>query len=135
MLGFLFGVPKASARRGPDGTPDSSDEPAYVPNTNLETISDWLTKVIVGVGLVEAREVIGWIDQVGQIAGTAMGGTELMRVIATSLLVNNVLMGFFQGFLVAYLYLPKVFAAAKQSSERSTPGGGLQPAGGAGEPG
>jgi hypothetical protein len=56
-----------------------------------------------------------------------------MRVIATSLLVNNVLMGFFQGFLVAYLYLPKVFAAAKQSSERSTPGGGLQPAGGAGE--
>ncbi len=120
MLGFLFGVPKASLNRALDNT-NSKDELAYVPNTNLETISDWLTKVIVGVGLVEVREVIRSIDQIGQIAGAAMGGTALTRVIATSLLVNNVLMGFFQGFLVAYLYLPKVFAAARRGAIQSTP--------------
>jgi len=122
MLGFLFGVPKASPILGPDRTANSGDEPAYLPNTNLETISDWLTKVIVGVGLVQAREVVGWVDQVGQLAGSAMGGTTVMRVIATSLLVHNLLMGFFQGFLVAYLYLPKVFAAARLSGAESTPG-------------
>lgn len=121
MLGFLFGVPKASRILGPDHTPDSGDEPAYLPNTNLETISDWLTKVIVGIGLVQLREVIGWIDQIGQHAGNAMGGTMVMRVIATSLLVHNFLMGFFQGFLVAYLYLPKVFAAARLSADHATP--------------
>jgi hypothetical protein len=121
MLGFLFGVPRASMNRDPDHIPNSGDEPAYMPNTNLETISDWLTKVIVGVGLVEVREVVGWIDHVGQVAGSAMGDTPLMRVIATSLLVHNLLMGFFQGFLVAYIYLPKVFAAARQSAEQPTP--------------
>jgi hypothetical protein len=121
MLGFLFGVPRASPGRDPDGIPNSGDEPAYIPNTNLETISDWLTKVIVGVGLVQVREVVAWIDQVGRVAGSAMGDTEFMRVIATALLVHNLLMGFFQGFLVAYIYLPKVFAAARQSAESSTP--------------
>jgi hypothetical protein len=127
MLGFLFGVPKASLNRAPGDAVSATDELAYVPNTNLETISDWLTKVIVGVGLVQVREVIGWIDQIGQIAGAAMGGTELMRVIATSLLVHNVLMGFFQGFLVAYLYLPKVFAAARRGANQSTPNRPLPP--------
>jgi hypothetical protein len=116
MFGFLFGIPKSSLIQSTKETQRLGDEPEYVPNTNLEAISDWLTKVIVGVGLVQAREVIGWVDQVGRIAGVAMGGTEVMRVVATSLLVHNVLMGFFQGFLVAYLYLPKVFAAARRSA-------------------
>lgn len=53
MLGFLFGVPRSNVHLGPDGQAETGDEPAYVPNTNLETISDWLTKVVVGVGLVE----------------------------------------------------------------------------------
>lgn len=119
MLGFLFGVPKASLIQEPDSTRDVRDEPTYLPNTNLETISDWLTKVIVGVGLVEIREVIAWIAGVGQVAGAAMGGGDVMRTIATSMVVHNGLMGFFQGFLVAYLYLPKVFAAARRSVEPS----------------
>ena len=126
MLGFLFGVPKATPILGPDRSPNSGDEPAYLPNTNLETISDWLTKVIVGVGLVQVRDVVGWIDQVGQLAGNAMGGTTVMRVIATSLLVHSLLMGFFQGFLVAYLYLPKVFAAARLSGATSPADPALQ---------
>jgi hypothetical protein len=117
MLGFLFGVPKASGP-GDNDRRDSGDAQSYVPNTNLETISDWLTKVIVGAGLVQAREIAQWIDQIGQVAGNAMGGTEFMRVVATSLLVHNVLMGFFQGFLVAYMYLPKAFAAARGSTKR-----------------
>jgi hypothetical protein len=122
MLGFLFGVPKASPSNGPDHLNHSNQETGYAPNTNLEIISDWLTKAIVGVGLVEVRQLIGWLDQVGQVAGAAMGGSDTMRVIATSIIVHYLLMGFFQGFLVAYLYLPKVFAAARRSEQSTTDG-------------
>src|SRR5215207_3296326 len=48
LVGFLFGIPRRFQREGSD--------PALgglVVNTNLEQISDWLTKIIVGVGLVE----------------------------------------------------------------------------------
>jgi hypothetical protein len=53
MIGFLFGVPK--------GPSDSNDQQRsgfyYRPNTNLEQVSDWLTKIIVGVGLIQFRAI------------------------------------------------------------------------------
>jgi hypothetical protein len=117
---FLFGVPKSNPDPGAGGEAAGS-EPPYVPNTNLETISDWLTKVIVGVGLVEIREVVEWLEGIGRTAGAAMGDGETLRVVATALLIHNLLMGFFQGFLVAYLYLPKVFSASQISTPRQRP--------------
>ena len=71
---LLEWVAKASLIQTPDGAGVLGDQPSYLPNTNLETISDWLTKVIVGVGLVEIREVIAWVSEVGQVAGAAMDG-------------------------------------------------------------
>ena len=118
MFGFLFGVPRSNVDLlGPDGVPNSGDEPSYVPNTNLETISDWFTKLVIGAGLVQLKEIVPWIGQMGATAGAAMTSPEEpLTVIATALLVHSVLMGFFQGFLVAYLYLPKAFAAARLSA-------------------
>jgi len=112
LIGFLFGVPRASqrARRGPEG--NTKGDALYLPNTNLEEISDWLTKIIVGVGLVEIREVVGWFGQIGAVVGPAIWNGPAGPVVATAILVSDLLMGFFQGFLVAYLYLPKAFASA-----------------------
>jgi hypothetical protein len=126
LFGFLFGVPKSAVNNGPDQMPRTGDEPAYVPNTSLETISDWLTKAIVGIGLVQFDEILDLIGRVGATAGAAMGGTTVWQVIATSLLVHNLLMGFFQGFLVAYIYLPRVFNSIRimQMSGAAQPAAG-----------
>src|SRR5690349_18031210 len=56
LLGFLFGIPRllandAAAPPAP-AVGGASEPPArspYAPNTNLEQISDWLTKILVGV--------------------------------------------------------------------------------------
>ncbi|MCK9220855.1 MAG: hypothetical protein M0P47_12515 [Bacteroidales bacterium] len=47
LIGFLFGIPKFNTKYTP------SEEPEYLANTSLEQISDWLTKIIVGVGLTQ----------------------------------------------------------------------------------
>jgi len=47
LLGYLFGLRPISASKGQSG---SSPPP---PPTNLEEIADWLTKLILGAGLVE----------------------------------------------------------------------------------
>lgn len=114
FIGFLFGVPRASPQVSQDSTELARGQHMYLPNTNLEQISDWLTKIIVGVGLVEIRAVVGWFDQVGIIAGPAIWQDPAGRIVATAILVHYLLMGFFQGFLVAYLYLPKAFANARR---------------------
>ncbi len=64
LLGFIFGIPKSSIFNQNDSPPfspnsnqsDNSIENSslrYQPSTNLEQISDWLTKIIIGIGLVE----------------------------------------------------------------------------------
>lgn len=55
LLGFLFAIPKSSKNRKNGGSTDQSPESndsLYLINSNLEEISDWLTKMLVGIGLI-----------------------------------------------------------------------------------
>lgn len=58
-LGFLFGIPRALtvALPGTDGHAGANNGGGFTHNTNLEQISDWLTKIVVGIGLVEAQSI------------------------------------------------------------------------------
>jgi len=95
LFGFLFGLPRASVR-------DERDKrPGYVPNTNLETISDWLTKILIGVGLVQLREIGTLLDSVVNITLRSVSqpppaGTE---IVTYSVVITFVLLGFLFGFL------------------------------------
>lgn len=57
MAGFLFGIPRSAQEpQGSAGLPlEQASE--YKVNTNLEQISDWLTKIIVGIGLTQLGTV------------------------------------------------------------------------------
>lgn len=57
LLGFLFGVPPVSdhAKGSSTGSPDQRQSPP--PQTNLEEIADWLTKIILGAGLVQLTKL------------------------------------------------------------------------------
>lgn len=115
VIGFLFGVPRRY--ESPSATNESESNPehvAYRPNTNLEQISDWLTKILVGVGLTQMPEIIGFFKAIATEAGPAFGDTPSGKIIAVSIVVHYVLVGFFQGFLLAYLWLPGAFARAMQ---------------------
>jgi len=120
ILGFLFGVPKRDVEpKHPDVEPKLRDgEKAYQPNTNLEQISDWLTKIIVGVGLIEIKKIIYFFKTVGEYCGPAFGPSPSGEIIATSLTIHYILVGFIQGFLLAYLWLPGAFARAVASQKK-----------------
>jgi hypothetical protein len=77
LLGFLFGVPRTlQGERPPDvlEEPGEGGRPAeYRVNTNLEQISDWLTKILVGVGLVQLGSIIDAFGDLADSVGPAMG--------------------------------------------------------------
>jgi hypothetical protein len=59
LLGFLFGIPRvlaADQSRNHDSRRNQMSD-AIIANTNLEQISDWLTKILVGVGLTQFGEL------------------------------------------------------------------------------
>src|SRR5947209_4006037 len=71
MIGFLFGVPKVLQ----DETTKTGGYRQLV-NTNLDQISDWLTKVVVGLTLVNARDIATSLQGTAGILAKALGNKD-----------------------------------------------------------
>lgn len=99
--GFLFGIPRA-LQRSDDA---STGKPGYAVNTNLEQISDWLTKILVGVGLVQLGQVPHGIARLSNTLAPALGGASWSPIAAGVILVLFSTWGFFLGYLLTRTYL------------------------------
>lgn len=75
LLGFLFGIPRSLATVSANGAAagGSGARSGFSHNTNLEQISDWLTKIVVGIGLVEARNIAEGFSQLSADVALAWG--------------------------------------------------------------
>jgi hypothetical protein len=115
LVGFLFGVPRYRRleRDGHAPTELPSDF-STAPNTNLEQISDWLSKIIVGVGLTQIPEIGRFFEALGRRWGAAFGPAPAGEIIAISITVHYLVMGFFQGFLLSSLWMPGAIAKVKK---------------------
>ena len=102
LVGFLFGVPRL--RSGGADTGAGGGEPQVISNTNLEQLSDWLTKILVGVGLVQIHEVDPLLsrfrDQIDQALATSAGHPLPGAGLAACLILIGAVIA---GFLAAYL--------------------------------
>lgn len=94
MIGFLFGIPRRIQREGVDLAPTAG----LSVNTNLEQISDWLTKIIVGVGLVEIGRIAGGLDSVAE--SVKLTDHSSAEAFALGLIIYSLV----DGFLLAYVW-------------------------------
>jgi hypothetical protein len=122
--GFLFGVPKSVSNPAntPAPPPKSPYESPYKINTNLEEISDWLTKIILGLGLVHLDKVIRFVDSIGQEAATAIGQAQGAKLIAISAMIY----GFVCGFIVVYIWTRTTLRVDFEEIERNLDDGKAQ---------
>jgi hypothetical protein len=90
-------------------------------STNLTEISDWLTKIIVGVGLVEAKAIYERLSQLSGSLGTMLfdGAVGTLLVIPAVIIAGALI-----GFLYAYLFTQLVVAGlvARTDAELSNAG-------------
>ena len=118
LLGFIFGIPRpVSASETPPaaaggivpaaGASTGAAKRAWALSTNLTQVSDWLTKIIVGVGLVEAHKVFGAFTAISNTAALWLFG---MRHGSPTLIGACILGSTVFGFLFAYLYTQLIIA-------------------------
>jgi hypothetical protein len=108
-IGFLFGVPKSERRPAQSdlSTQGTERQPTdYQFNTNLEQISDWLTKIIVGVALTQLGTIRGGASDLFNAMAPALGGGASGAAVAGGLTVYFSVYGFLMGWLAASLVLP-----------------------------
>jgi hypothetical protein len=112
LLGFLFGIPRTELGFAHKEKTEN-DLPQYTPNTNLEQISDWLTKILVGVGLTQLIQLPTALqDYAGKLA-PSLGGSPSGGVFSVAILI------FFSvdGFLVGFLWTRRYYANELQESD------------------
>jgi len=123
LLGFLFGIPRsaageaAPASSGQAVAKGSGDAAAQAPveyraNTNLEQISDWLTKILVGVGLTQLTKVPELLQQYSETIKPLLGGTTAAGTFGVALSVYFFITGFMIGYLWTRLALGGALRAA-----------------------
>ncbi|WP_328323936.1 response regulator [Kribbella sp. NBC_00382] len=93
IVGLIFGVPRARS----EFVAGASER--YSSNSNLEQISDWLTKLLVGAGLVQLASAPGRLAKLGDYLGS---GLEVPSSAAYSLAA--VVYGAGVGFTCGYLW-------------------------------
>jgi hypothetical protein len=99
-IGFMFGLPKT---------------PHPEVNTNLEQISDWLTKILVGVGLTQLTNIPPALALLAQFVAGGEGSSGPDRSLAFFIIFYFFFGGFVCGYLETRVYLTGAFFRAQNS--------------------
>jgi tetratricopeptide (TPR) repeat protein len=133
FVGFLFGIPKVAQPSGPPApgstapaagnagvassaagpSPAAGDGYRLLVNTNLTDISDWLTKIIVGLTLIQLQKIPDNLSRASLFIAYSLGGTE-QKSFAAGILVFFSVGGFLGGYLFTRLFLTGAFYRADQ---------------------
>jgi CheY-like chemotaxis protein len=123
VIGFLFGIPRRLQE--PAATPvtegnEGSSAPGvpYAGNTSLEQISDWLTKIIVGVGLTQLLNLPTALSTLGAVVGPALGGFPGSSTFGTLAFIYFGIGGFFAAYLWTRLRLTRLLVESDEEAKR-----------------
>lgn len=101
LVGVLFGVPH-SAEKSTTST-GSGSAWGLLPNTSLDQISDWLTKILVGVGLTQLYGIPSKLQALASYLAPVFGGTSTDAAAGFGLTV--VISSSVLGFIAAWVWM------------------------------
>jgi hypothetical protein len=88
----------------------SSSEPPYQPNSNLEEISDWLTKILVGMGLSQWPAIKSQLRAIMTLLANGIGG-DSAQPLALGIVMYFGTIGFLAVYLLTRLFISSALAS------------------------
>jgi hypothetical protein len=106
LVGFLFGIPRTTVI---DETEKSKSR--YIGNDNLLQVSDWITKIIIGLGLTQIHQIPGMLRKVAKFI---MDSTHVSNEAYNILVIMYfACLGFLFGYLWTRLYFIRMLRASE----------------------
>lgn len=105
--GFLFGIPKLIQNTS-DTTGLTPNKFLILHNDNLVQISDWLTKIIVGVGLTQLYNIPGYLVRIGEKFKHNFGDNLSGRNVVIALVLYFVVIGFMFVYIWTRFYFVRM---------------------------
>jgi len=109
LFGFLFGIPRGSMQ---SNTEERVAKPNnYRPSNSLEQVTEWLTKILVGAGLIELAKISGALNAAGiAVAGAFNSAPSGTAIVTKAVIVSFVVYGFLVAFLWTRIYYSRLQA-------------------------
>ena len=111
LIGFLFGIPRALSAEEKSTTGIAR----FNGNTNLEQVSDWLTKLVLGASLTQLPEIRSFALTLFRAVAPSFGNDSTSAAFAGFVAVYYVVVGFVSGWLVTRLRLGNALQLADQA--------------------
>ena len=137
LAGFLVGVPKVvSSGRRQQVRQVTSQLDMFSPSTNLAEISDWLTKLLLGAGLVSLSHLGGPVGRlIDNVAGGLHGTTsdpatiQAAKVFAGAVMIAFTALGVLVGYVITSTwyqskineYQNKIIVYQKEINDEASP--------------
>jgi hypothetical protein len=120
-LGFLFGLPRArftDQLASHDASASENKAPGghYLANSNLIKVSDWLTTIVIGLGLVNLGSAVPALRTLASALEAPLGGAPYAGAVGVSALMA----GCIGGFVLVYLYTSVRVRQLLEDSDRQT---------------
>jgi hypothetical protein len=116
LVGFIFSIPKEATSRTPN--PSATDNRKSFKN-NLTEISDWLTKVVIGAGLVELKQIPPYIMRIAEKMSVDL---HMGRTLCAALIVYYLCCGLIFGYLIMQLVLWEIIYKISDEINKNTEG-------------
>jgi hypothetical protein len=113
LIGFLFGFPRTTDEQ----VDEVNKKPKYQHNKSIEQISDWILKMLIGIGLSQMINLprVLWSCASTLTQGiSTVGGQDGATSVATCLIVFFMVCGFIYGFLATRLGLLPILIQSDQ---------------------
>ena len=125
IIGFLFGIPISTQAENTNPKIDNrhsqtseiksdTQNRRLQTNSNLQEISDWLTKMIVGIGLTQLYRVPSLFATLSSFLSEGFIDNQAMPTVIASSIVFFGSCGFLSGYLMTRLFLASAFALADE---------------------
>ena len=101
FIGFLFGIPKINQ------TIEDLPKQHILQNDNLVEISDWITKIIVGVSLTQLNSFPGTLAHWSEVIGSK-ANLHISPIAVGALIVFYIIAGFSCAYFWTRIYFAKI---------------------------
>jgi len=114
LFGFLFGIPRVPPQpETPNNTTPASN---YRPSNSLEQVTEWLTKILVGAGLVQLTKFSGALGLLGRTVKDSFNpAPEGIEVVTQFVVVAFIVYGFLITFLWTRIYYSRLQALSDKN--------------------
>ncbi len=110
FIGFLFGIPRILQNTSLSDEDLKTYKSIILSNDNLVQISDWLTKIIVGLGLTHLNKIPGFLLGISnRFAITSFGITDSVeQIIIIYIIVYFIIVGFLSFYIWTRLHFTQL---------------------------